>query len=164
MGTSVWRSSDILAFVGFTNSGATPYYPLLDSFRLKRVGIILLPDAIDSAGTVSFTWNGANAPEVRETMLVANAIPFQKSFFPPEATSAWQWWDNSSTASDLFSIRTTLSTDIRIYIDIEITYILNTGAITSVPLTTTSAVTGLVYRSLPIATLNFVPVDLDTDT
>jgi len=162
-GTSIWKSSDILAFVGFTNSGATPYYPLLDSFKLIRVGVILLPDGASSAGTVSFTWNGANAPEIRETMLVTNAVPFQKSFYPMVATSAWEWWDNSSTASDLFSLRSTLSTDCQIYLDIEIQYILNTGAIASVPLTTTSSVTGLVYRSLPITGLNFNPVDLDTD-
>jgi len=163
-GTTLWHSSDILAFAGFTNSGATAYYPLLDSFRLNRVGITLLPDSASSAGTVSFVWNGFNAPEFRETMLVTNGVPFTRSFFPTEGSSAWLWWDNSSTSTDLFSVRSATGSEVIIIIDIEITYIINTGAITNVPLTTTSAVTGLVYRTLPISSPAFVPVDLDTDT
>lgn len=97
-------------------------------------------------------------------MLVANSIPYHRSFEPIEGTSAWFWWDNSSTTTDLFSIRSALTTDCLIILDIELNYIIATGAITSVPLTTTSSLTGLVYRTLPITGINFIPVELDTDT
>ncbi len=161
--TALFNTQDIRSFVGFTNSGSTAYYPLTDAFKLLRVGLTLLPNDVSSAGTVTFVWNGFNAPDYRDTMLVANSIPYHRSFKPLDGTSASWWWDNSSSTTDLFSIRSALNTDCVIILDIELKYIIATGAITSVPLTTTSSLNGLVYRLLPITGLNFTPVELDVD-
>jgi len=95
-------------------------------------------------------------------MLVANAIPAHRSFYPPEGASSWFWWDNSSTTTNLFSVRNSQGTDLAIIMDLELQYILNTGAITSVALTGASTLTGIAYRYLPITGLTFMPVDLDT--
>jgi hypothetical protein len=62
----------------------------------------------------------------------------------------------------LFQVASTLSSDVLIYIDFDIKYVLNTGATTSVALTANATFTGIGYRELPIGNLEFSPADLDT--
>jgi len=163
VGTSLFYSQDLLTSVGgHVTSGATTFYPIADSIQLIRVGITLLPDTSSSSGTVTFTWNGLNAPEVRETMFYSNAIPMQRSFRPVEATTAWLWWNNTATNTPLFSIRNQEPTGVVVLVDLELKYIQATGAVTSVTLTQNCSFTGIGYRELPIGVLEFSPVDLDT--
>jgi hypothetical protein len=157
-----FTSQDLSSIMGAVTSGATTFYPLIDGFQISRVGITLLPNNTTSAGTVSFSWSGLNAPDNRHTMLVANSIPYHQSFIPVEGTSAWFWWDNTSSTTNLFQVASTLSSDVLIYIDFDIKYVLNTGATTSVALTANATFTGIGYRQLPIGNLEFSPADLDT--
>ncbi len=161
---STWNSQDIRCFVGACTSGSTAYYPIADSVQLVRVGVTLLPNSTTSAGSVSFGWIGNNAPTNRETLMVANAIPIHRSFYPYEGTNASWWWTSTSTTTDLFSLISTLPDDIQIVVDVEIRFTFASGNITNVALTTTSGVTGLVYRLMPIGELTFTPVDLDFDS
>ncbi len=161
---TTWNSQDIRCFVGATISGSTGYYPIADSVQLVRVGVTLLPNSTTSAGSVSFGWIGNNAPTNRETMMVANAIPIHRSFYPYEGTNASWWWTSTSTTTDLFSLVSALPDDIQIVLDVEIRYTFGSGSVTNVALTTTAGVSGLVYRLMPIGELIFTPVDLDFDS
>ncbi len=156
-------TQDIRCAVGFVTSASTTYYPVIDAFKLNRIGVTILPNSTTSAGTVTFSWVGINQPDIRETLLFTNAIPVHASFYPYEGSSASFWWDNTSTLTELFSLRST-ETDISVILDIQLEYIINTGAITSVALSGASSFTGVGYRTLPIGNNSFTPVDLDVVT
>ena len=147
--------------IGSVTSASTTYIPLIDSFKLKRVGMTIMPNSTTSAGYITFTWLGLNQPEIRETLIYASAIPAHASYYPYEGSAASWWWDNTSTTTNLFSIRS-VETDINIFLDIEFEYIIKTGAVSSVALTSPSSFTGVGYRVLPIGNLLFTPVDLDS--
>jgi hypothetical protein len=159
--TATFTSQDLRCIMGAVTSASTVFYPLIDGFQINRVGMTLMPNSTTTAGTVVFSWQGFNCPDIRETLLVANAIPFHKSFIPPEGTSPWFWWDNSSTTTNLFSIESGLATGCVIFLDFDLKYILNSGAITSTALSVNSTFTGIGYRELPIGDLSFSPTDLD---
>ncbi len=156
-------SQDLRCFCGATTSASTAYYPIAQSVLLKRVGITIMSDSSTTTGSVNFSWNGLNAPDVLHTLLVGPGFPNHRSFYPQEGTSAWLWWDATSTTTELFGISATDSS-ITIFLDIEFEYVIADGAITNVALTTTASVTGLVYRQLPIGNPIFVPIGLSTDT
>lgn len=161
---SHFDSQDIRCFCGFTNSGATPYYPVAQSIRLNSVTLNIVSNSTTSAGTVEFSWDGLNAPDTLTTLIVGNGLSETMCFFPPEGSSAWFWWDATSTTTGLFGVSCDNSSGLKIYLDINFIYIMADGASTSVPLVTTSAITGYVYRELPISSLTFSPVGLTTDT
>lgn len=161
--SATFNSQDIRCFAGSVVSGSTGYYPILQGFKLIRVGLTLVCDSSTSAGFVTFSWDGANSPDVEHTMIIGPGFPNHRSFWPPLATTAWDWHDATDTTTNIFTL---ICDDgsIKIFLDLEFEYVIADGAITNVPLTTTAGLTGIVYRTLPITGLTFMPVGLNTDT
>jgi len=153
-------TTDIRNMIGFVRGGTTDFYPLIDSFKLRRVGITLLPgDSVGGAGFFSFAWQGDNAPEVRETFLVGNTTPNHMSFFPPEGSTAWFWHDNQGSNEQLFSISNSQQY-VYVIMDIELEYIINDGGTANQALTLNSSFTGYGARNIPITSGEFMAVEL----
>jgi hypothetical protein len=156
-----FQTRDLRNMLGFVTSGATTFYPFIDSFKLCRIGATILPsDATGGAAFFTFSWRGDNAPQIEETILIGNTTPDHVSFYPPEGSTAWFWHDDQSANENLFDVSTSNPTHNYIILDIELEYIINDGALTSQTLNNAAAFTGIAARHIPIATENFHAVNL----
>jgi hypothetical protein len=171
LGTSVTTQStiavaDLRGMIGTTINATTTYVPLIDSVRLKRVGISAILSGTTGTGSVKFSWEGPNVPDIAETSFVGVSVPITRSYYPPDGTSTSWWYDNGATSVDLFSIQTASgdSGDVNVYLDIEFEYIIQDGAQTALTLTTNPGFTGIAYARLPLTQTIWVPLSLNAVT
>lgn len=143
---------DMRNLLGFVTAGATTFYPIIDSFRLRRIGLTILPgDSTAGSTWINFSWQGDNAPQVEETMLASNTVPCHMSFFPAISSTAWDWHDDQGSNDALFSLSLN-NNSTTLILDIEMEYIINDGAVSSQTLNNASAITGISSRRIPILT------------
>ncbi len=145
--TAAFQVDDFQNMLGWVTNASTTFYQLIDSFRLKRIGITLY--AISSTAgiaPVTITWTGDNGVNVVDTMLVGNSMPNHQSFRPPEGSTAWLWQDTTSSTVGMMSIVSS-STNIEIFLDVELEYIVQDGAaISGGPLGVAATFTGVASR------------------
>jgi len=152
----------MIALFGFVVNGTTDFFPLIDSFRLKRLGLTVLPyDSTQGFTSIGVRWQGDNAPDITETMLTGNTMPNHQSFRPYDASTAWFWHDQPSTNVALWELTLDHSGS-TIILDIEIEYIINDGTVPSQgPLANPSTFSGIASRAIPIGSSNsWSPVQL----
>jgi len=160
--TIFFTSDDIIACLCFVTNTSTAFYPLIDSFKLRRVGITILPDDNVGHSIFGIRWQGQNAPDVLDTIITGNAIPNHKSFFPSEGSTAWFWHDQPSSNVNLFAF-TIENHGSTIIMDLELEYILGDGTILGGTLSTAATFTGIASHYLPLSGADqFVPVLLSS--
>jgi len=158
--------ADLRGMIGAVTNASTLFIPLIDSFRLKRVGISAVLSGATGAGTVTFAWEGPNVPDIADTSYVGVAVPTTRSYYPPPDTSVGWWYDNGATSVNLFSIQTSAvdSGDTTVFLDIEFEYIIQDGASSTLTLSANASFTGIAYPRLPLTSSSLVPVQLNTVT
>ncbi len=171
VGTTVTTRStlavaDIRSAIGVVINATTNYVPIIDSFRIRRVGISALLSGTTGSGAVTFAWEGPNVPDISDTSFVGNAIPITRSYYPPPNTSCSWWYDNGATSVDLFSIIASPvdSGDVTIFLDIDLEYIIQDGTQTALALTANPGFTGVAYLRLPATQTTWVPLGLNAVT
>lgn len=145
----LFTTDDIFSLMGFATSASTTFYPIIDSFRMRRIGISLLPrDSTTGFSALGLRWQGSNAPDVLESILVGNAMPTVRSFFPPEGSTCYFWHDSPTATTDLWELN--IDNDgVTVIMDLELEYIIADGAITAITLTSPSNFTGVGYHDIP---------------
>ena len=159
-------NSDDLRYIMLAGTSATTNgIVLIDSIRLRRVGISAVLDGTGGSATINFAWQGPNVPDILDTSFVGVGVPTNKSYYPPEGTSCEWWYDSSSTNTNMFalSLSSLNSGDAIVFLDLEFEYILHGGTSTTI---TTSAfpATGIAYLTLSQSGDIFVPLGLTTVT
>ena len=144
-------------------NGSTSAVPIIDSFRILRVGATMLPNSNTGTSSFTFQWGGTNAPIEREVMYASQGIPSKRSFYPPDDSSAGWWWNNASDGTiELFSIDgLAVTSESPVYVDIEFEYVLADCNVSTFTISSAS-VTGLAYGKMANGALT--PVDLTTFT
>lgn len=158
--TFLFTSDDIFSLIGFATNASTTFYPIIDSFRIRRIGVSLIPlDSTAGFSAFGLRWQGDNAPDVLESVLVGNAMPTVRSFFPPEGSTSWFWHDRPSTATDLWEFN--IDNDgVTVIMDLELEYIIADGSITAITLANAPAFTGIGYHAIPIVSSQIFDVVL----
>lgn len=158
----VFSVNDMRALLLATTTGSSTAIPLIDSFKVRRVGYSAVLSGATGSAAVTFAWEGPNVPDISDTSYVGVGVPTTRSYYPPEITSTGWWYDNGAPSVELFSLtQTGLNAGVAsIYLDLDFEYILQNGQVTTVNLATASGLTGIQYPGLPLTTLAFVPTNL----
>ncbi len=153
---------DIRAMILAVVTGTTLAIPLIDSFKVRRIGYsAVLSGAVGSA-YVTFAWEGPNVPDISDTSYVGIGVPTTRSYYPPHESSSGWWHDNGAPDIELFSITQTSldSGTANIFLDIDFEYILQNDAVIPLTLATTSSITGIAYAMIPVTQTVFQPAGL----
>lgn len=154
-------STELLRCFVLATSASTTAYPLVQCYRLLRVGCTMLPNNSSGTATFGFQWSGTNAPNQREILYAAQGIPSKASFYPPEDSSASWWLNTSMTANDIFAVDAqAVTTECPVYLDLDFQYVMYDGSTGTVTLSSSSSFTGVMTRAIGGGFI--VPVDLST--
>jgi hypothetical protein len=154
---------DFRAMMLVVINATTTAVPLIDSFRVRRIGYSALLDGASGSANVTFAWEGPNVPDISDTSFVGVGVPITRSYYPPPQSSAGWWYDNGATSVNLFSISqltSGTSGEANVYLDLDFEYIIQNGAQTTVSLSINATFTGIAYARLPRTTSVFEPVSL----
>jgi len=164
-GTAVnFSVADIRSILGAVTNTSTTFVPLIDSFRIRRIGYSAVLQGTAGSATVSFAWEGPNVPDIQDTTFIGIGVPITRSYYPPPNTSVSWWYDNGATSVNLFSVLYTgIASGIAdVYLDIDFEYIIQDGASAPITLAVAATYTGIAVIELPVGTQVFVPVGLST--
>lgn len=160
----VFAVADLRAILGAVTNASTVYTPLIDSFRVRRIGYSAILSGTAGSANITFAWEGPNVPDISDTSFVGVSIPITRSYYPPPNSSSEWWYDNGATSVNLFSILYSdeNATQVTLYLDIDFEYILQDGVQTTLTLSANATYTGLAVIALPLGSSTFTPVGLST--
>jgi len=160
--TFLFNNDDLTNALGFVLNTSTAFYPLIDSYKLLRIGISILPRDSTSGFTMfGVRWQGQFAPDVLDTMIVGNAFPSHRNFYPYEDSTAYFWQDQPSVVQNLFEFNVDAD-GATIILDLEMEIVLGDGDITGSTLTNPASFTGIASRVMPASgAQSFSPVLLN---
>jgi len=154
---------DFMQFIGYATS-STAGDSLVQSFRIKRVKVIAMPDTSDVSGFINFEWLGANAPETVQNIVYTPAVPASRNFRPTEGSTAYWWHSDQSSAEELFEVNMVVA--VNFYLDVELEFVLKMDTnMDSLSTLTGATANAIVYPSLPTslsAGARMIPVGLPT--
>ncbi len=158
--------ADLRAMMLAVVSGTAVATPLIDSFRVRRVGYSGVLSGATGTAFLTFAWEGPNVPDISDTSFVGVGVPITRSYYPPPNTSSGWWYDNGATSVNLFSISQTSndSGEANVYLDIDFEYILQDGAASTINLLINATFTGIAYARLPLTQIIFAPAALNAVT
>lgn len=147
--TFTFTNDDLINALGFVINTSTAFYPLYDSFKLLRIGISILPrDSTAGFTMFGIRWQGQYAPDVLDTMVVGNAFPSHRNFYPYEDSLANFWQDQPSTVQNMFEFNIDAN-GATIIMDLEMELVLGDGSVPGTTLTNASVFTGIAARVMP---------------
>ncbi len=146
-GPAILYSSDLQKWCGFCTNTSTAFYNLSESVRLLRVGVTILANSSTGAAAAQFMWLGTNSPNQESIMYAAQGVPAKHSFYPPEDSLSYFWWDATSTTTPLCSIDVVnFTVEPIIYVDLEFQYVPGSGTMANHPLSIAATFTGIGYH------------------
>jgi hypothetical protein len=159
---STFLLSDLTGLLVSVTNASTASFSIIESIRLRRVGITLLPDSGSNAGFFSFHWGGEREPHTRKTTAYMPGVLTKENFYPPDGSLAsfWNNQDTTETTTSVFEIETTDNTTL-VIMDLQFEYVLVNGESEAITLSSASTFSGIAAPALPRAAELFYPVDLD---
>ncbi len=154
--------NDIRAMILAVVTGSANAIPLIDSFKIRRIGYSAVLSGDVGSAYVTFAWEGPNVPDISDTSYVGVGVPTTRSYYPPSGSSSSWWYDNGAPSVELFSLsQSSLDSGAAIvFLDIDFEYILQNDAVTTVNLAASAGITGVAYANLPLTQTVFVPAAL----
>lgn len=162
---SAFTVADLLAMLVTCINADSTAVPLIQAFRLRRVGVSAVLSGSTGSSGVTFGWRGPNVPTITETIFAGVGTPNSRSYYPPShAISVGQWYDRAATSVTLFQLETYSldSGESHIYLDIDLEYILADGATTPLTLSANATYSGVAVLSLPLGSNTWIPLGLNT--
>lgn len=155
--------SSLFASMVSTISSSTDAHSLLESVRLRRVGVTCLPASATNAGSFSFVWKGDREPHTTDTAIYLPGVPFKKNYYPPEGSFASFWLNQDSTGGDdpIIFILDPDNTTVKVVLDMDFEYVVVSGPSMLISLASAASFSGIGYPALPRSSLEFIPVGLD---
>ncbi len=154
--------NDIRAMILAVTTGSANAIPLIDSFKVRRIGYSAVLSGSVGSAYITFAWEGPNVPDISDTSYVGIGVPTTRSYYPPPESSSGWWYDNGAPSVELFSLSQSglSSGEANVFLDIDFEYILQNDAVTTVNLASSSPITGVAYAMLPLTQTVFQPAGL----